>query len=53
MDTADVAYAIKKNEMATLAAAWMQPEMAIPNQVSQTKTSCDITHVWNIKKWYK
>ena len=34
----------------TLAAPWMQPEMIILSEVSQTKTSYDITHMWNIKK---
>ena len=53
MYTMDCYSVIKKNEIMTLAATWMQLEMIILSEVSQTKTSYDITYMWNIKKWYK
>jgi len=50
MYTMDCYSVIKKNEIMTLAATWMQLEMIILSEVSQTKTSYDITYMWNIKK---
>ena len=32
------------------AATWMDPEMIILSEVSQTKVSYDITHMWNLIK---
>ena len=41
---------MKKKEIMPFAATWMQLEMIILSEVSQTKTSYDITYMWNIKK---
>ena len=46
--------AIKKSEILPLAATWMQLEIIILSEVSQTeKDKYDITYMWNLKKWYK
>ena len=44
--------AIKKNETVPFAATWMDPEILILSEVSQTERqiSCDITDMWNLKK---
>ena len=43
--------AIKKNEIMPFAATWMDLEIIILSEVSQTKTiSYDITCMWNLKK---
>ena len=42
--------------MRPLAAIWMNLQIVMLNEVSQTekhKISCDIAYMWNIKKWYK
>ena len=60
MDKEDVVYtmeyysAIKKNEIMPFAATWMDLEIIILSEVSQTKTN--ITHIiymWNLKRRYK
>ena len=43
--------AIKKNEILPFAATWMDLDIIIQSEVSQTKTN--ITYMWNLKKWYK
>ena len=43
--------AIKKNEIMPFAARWMDLEIIILSQVSQTKKiSYDTTYMWNLKK---
>ena len=45
--------AIKKNEIMPFAATWMDLEMIILSEVSQTekdKISYDIAYMWNLKK---
>ena len=45
--------AIKKNEIMPFAATWMDLEITILSEVSQTEKrqmSCDITYMWNLKK---
>ena len=47
---------IKKNEIMPFAATWMDPEIVILNEVSQTEKrqiSYDIAYMWNLKKGYK
>ena len=43
--------AIKKNEIMSFAATWMDLEVIILSEVSQTERqiSCDITYMWNLK----
>ena len=47
--------AIKKNKIIPFAATWMDLELVILSEVSQTEKDSyhDITYVWNLKKWYK
>ena len=46
--------AIKKNEIMPFAATWMELEIVILSEVSQTeKDKYHITYTWNLKKWYK
>ena len=41
----------KKNEIMPLAATWMDLEIIILNEISETeKDKYDITYVWNLKK---
>ena len=42
--------AIKKKEIIPFAATWMDPEMIILSEVSQTQISCNIIYMWNLKK---
>ena len=44
--------AIKKNEIMPFAATWMDPEMVILNEVSQTEKEklYDIPYMWNLKR---
>ena len=43
--------AIEKNEIMSFAATWMDLEIIILSEVSQTKTiSYDITYIWNLKR---
>ena len=44
--------AIKKNEIMPFEATWMDLEIIILSEVSQTKTNIwyDITYMWNLKK---
>ena len=44
--------AIKKNEMMPFAAIWMDLEITILSEVSQTEKNKyhDITYMWNLKK---
>ena len=45
---------IKKNEIMPFAATWMDLEIIILSEVSQTeKDKYDITYMWNLKKRYK
>ena len=46
---------IKKNEIMLSAATWMDLEIVIPSEVSQTQKAiaCDITPMWNLKNGYK
>ena len=44
-------FAIKKNDIIPFAATWMDLEMIILNEGSQTeKDKYDIIHMWNLKK---
>ena len=43
--------AIKKNEIMPFAATWMDQEMIILSEVSQTEK--DKYYMWNLKKRYK
>ena len=44
--------AIKKNEIMPFAATWMDLEIIIPSEVSQTEKDKYhmISHMWNLKK---
>ena len=42
--------AIKKNEIMSFAAIWMDLQIIILSEVSQRQISYDITYVWNLKK---
>ena len=47
---------IKKNEIMSFTATWMDPEIVTLSEVSQTekdKYHNNITYMWNLKKWYK
>ena len=50
INTMEYYSAIKKNEIMPFAATWMDPEIIILSEVRQTKTSYDITYMWNLKK---
>ena len=58
MDKEDVAHIYngillshKKNEIMPFAATWMDLEIIILSEVSQTeKDKCDIAYMWNLKK---
>ena len=42
--------AIKKNEIMPFSATWMDLEISILSEVSQTKTNIyDFTYIWNLK----
>ena len=45
----------KKNEIMPFAATWMDLEIVILSEVSQTEKDKyhDITYMWNLKKGYK
>ena len=46
--------AIKKNEIMSFAATWLDLEIIILNQSDrERKISHDITYMWNLKKQYK
>ena len=47
--------AIKKNKIMPFAATWMDLDIVILSQVSQTERqiSYDLAYMWNLKKWYK
>ena len=45
--------AIKKNEIMPFAATWIDSEVIILSEVSQTEKDEYITYMWNLKKWYK
>ena len=53
MDKEDVVYlyngilAIKKNEIMSFAATWMDLEIITLSEVSQRQISYDITYMWN------
>ena len=63
MDKEDVVYihtteycsAIKKSEIMPFAATWMDLDIIILSEASQTERqiSHDISYMWNLKKWYK
>ena len=42
-------YSAGKNKLMPLAATWMDLEIIILREVSQIKTSYDITYMWNLK----
>ena len=42
--------AIKKNEIMSFAATWMDPEIVI---LSEKQMSYDIPYMWNLKNGYK
>ena len=42
--------AIKKNEIMTFTAIWMDLEIIIRSKVRERQISCDITYMWNLKK---
>ena len=43
--------AIKKNEIMPSAATWMDLEIVILSEISQTeKEKCDITYMWDLKR---
>ena len=42
--------AIRKNEIMTFAATWMDLEIIILSEVHQRQISHDITSTWNLKK---
>ena len=43
--------AIKKNEIMPLSATWMDPEIIMLSEVTQTeKNEYHITYLWNLKK---
>ena len=45
---------IKKNEIMSFAATWMDLEIVILSEVSQTEIDkYDIAYMWNLKKGYK
>ena len=45
---------IKKNEIMPFAAKWMDLEIIIISEVSQTeKDKYDTTYMWNLKQWYE
>ena len=47
--------AIRKNEIMPFAATWMDIDIIILSEASQTERqiSHDISYMWNLKKWYK
>ena len=45
----DYYLAMKNNEIMPFAAIWMNPEIIILSEISQT--SCNITYIWNLKKY--
>ena len=55
MDKEDVVYlyngilAIKKNEIMSFAATWMDLEIITLSEVSQRQIPYDITYMWNLK----
>ena len=52
MYTMEYYSAIKKNEIIPFAATWVEVEIVILSEVSQTKREVlyDITYMWNLKK---
>ena len=42
--------AIKKNEIMTFPATWMDLEIIILSELSERQTSYDVTYMWNLKK---
>ena len=43
--------AIKRNEIVPSAATWMDLEIVILSEISQTeKEKCDITYMWDLKR---
>ena len=40
--------AIKKNKIMAFAATWIELEIVILSEVSQTETPCDIPYMWNL-----
>ena len=55
MYTMEYYSAIKKNEIMSFAATWMDLEIMILTEVSQAEKDKyhDITYMWNLKKKYK
>ena len=49
MYTVEYYSAIKKNEIMSFAATWMDLEIIILSEVSQTKISYDIAYIWHLK----
>ena len=45
--------AIKTNKIMPFAATWMDLEIVILTEVSQTEKDKYIAYMWNLKKWYK
>ena len=52
--TVEYYLAIKKTEIMPFAATWMDPEIIILSEVSQTEREIyDIAYMWNLEEWYK
>ena len=45
--------AVKKNEIMSFAATWMDLKVIILSEVNQRQISYDTTYMWDLKKWYK
>ena len=55
METMEYYSAVKKNEIMPFAATWVDQEIIILSEVSQTERDkyYDINYVWNLKNGYK
>ena len=50
--TLDYYSAMKKNEIMSFEATWVDLEVVVLTEISQKKRQilCDVTHMWNLKK---